>query len=465
MLWLSNLGFGVHMDNIARLKKLTKNLNIECDFWDIRIESSFETAIEIVDSAVITCTSNPSLGAFIRLRKNGFWFYESTTDLENLDKTLIRLANYKTISHIHYPFIIKKNSAFSKLMYTQNNFSTVELNSKLNLMESYSKFVRVEDHLQSHRIHYKDIYKIKSYINSVGTEFEYDFNQGGFSVRYTLKEGKSIFEDKIIFYGSSLADLENKNFKISNSVYESRKFLNAPVIVPGKYSVLFDPETSGVFTHESFGHKSEADFMLGDEKLMQDWKIGSLIASTKLSIVDCGQHENVSGYCPIDDEGTLAQKNYLIKNGILIGRLHSIDTSLQLNEKPTGNARAMNFEFEPIVRMTSTYIEPGKDKIEDIIQKAEGALLIKGVKHGSGLSTFTIAPHKGYIIQKNSELKPVRVSVVSGSVFETLKKIDQISSDFQMHSSALGGCGKMNQWPLSVSYGGPYILVKDMQVS
>ena len=148
-----------------------------------------------------------------------------------------------------------------------------------------------------------------------------------------------------------------------------------------------------------------------------------------------------------------------------MGRLHSTDTAFQLSEQTTGNSRALNFEFEPIVRMTSTYIEPGAENIESILNKSEGAILVEGVKHGSGLSTFTIAPHRGYLIGKNGVKKPVRVSVVSGSVFETLKNIESISSDFELHSSALGGCGKINQAPLPVADGGPFILVKDMQVS
>jgi len=205
--------------------------------------------------------------------------------------------------------------------------------------------------------------------------------------------------------------------------------------------------------------------MLGNPEALNEWKLGKKIASENLSIVDYGAHEDTSGYCPIDDDGTLAQKNYLIKNGILTGRLHSADTASQLDEAPTGNSRAINFEFEPIVRMTATYIESGTESLESLMKKSEGALLLEGVKHGSGLSTFTIAPMRGYKILKNGEKEPVLVSVLSGSVFETLNKIEAVSKEFHLHSSAIGGCGKMDQWPLPVADGGPYILVKEMQVS
>jgi TldD protein len=54
---------------------------------------------------------------------------------------------------------------------------------------------------------------------------------------------------------------------------------------------------------------------------------------------------------------------------------------------------------------------------------------------------------------------------MSGSVFETLKKIEACGDDFHLESSAFGGCGKMEQWPLPVADGGPSILVSELQIS
>jgi TldD protein len=453
------------MSYLQQLLSSTKNLNIDCEYWDVRIEDTFETAIDIIDGEVATCTSSPSLGAFLRVRKNGFWFYQSTTQLNRIPESLIELSKQKNTVTSNFKYNPKKQKSFSKILSASFKMSAVSLERKLNLCKSYYDVVKQNKKCASNRIGYKDTYKVKSFLNSVGTEFEFDFNQAGIAVRYTLKEDNNIFDDKCLFYASEFDQLKNKESEINKSLAKSSLFLNAPAVTPGKYSVLFDPEVTGVFTHESFGHKSEADFILGDTKALEDWKIGTLIGNPELNIVDYGGHENTSGYCPIDDDGTLAQKNYLIKGGLLAGRLHSFDTAIQLNEKPTGNSRAMNFEFEPIVRMTSTYIEPGTESIDSILHKSEGAILVEGVRHGSGLSTFTIAPHRGYVIGKNGTKSPVRVSVVSGSVFETLKNIQAISSDFELHSSAHGGCGKMEQWPLPVSDGGPFILVKDMQVS
>ncbi len=453
------------MGHLETLKSELSELKIKCDYWDVRVEDVFETAIDVINGEIVSCTSNPSLGAFVRVRKDGFWFYQSTTDLSALKSILTDLSSKEAFTKSKNNYIVEKQKPFTKMSFEARNYSRIGLAEKLAVCEGYKNQLKKVSYVGSANIRYRDIYKAKSFYNSVGTQFEFDFNQGGLAIRYTLKDGEHIFSDQFMLYGADIAALKKGSEELAKSLLESKKFLNAPAVKPGKYKVLLDPEVTGVFTHESFGHKSEADFMLGDPQALEDWKIGSQIGADCLTIVDYGGHENTSGYCPIDDDGILAQKNYLIKNGRLAGRLHTVDTASQLDEKPTGNSRAMNFEWEPMVRMTSTYIEPGTESVSDILARSEGAILVEGVSHGSGLSTFTIAPCRGYLIGKGGTKTPVRVAVISGSVFETLKNVEAVSSHFELHSSAIGGCGKMEQWPLPVADGGPFLLVREMQVS
>ena len=55
--------------------------------------------------------------------------------------------------------------------------------------------------------------------------------------------------------------------------------VHAEPIEPGNAVVVMSPPVTGVFAHESFGHKSEADFMLGDPSMLEDWKLGTQVAS------------------------------------------------------------------------------------------------------------------------------------------------------------------------------------------
>ena len=50
-----------------------------------------------------------------------------------------------------------------------------------------------------------------------------------------------------------------------------------------------------MFTHESFGHKSESDFMLNDKTLQDEWVMGKQVGNEKVSICDSGNMDN-NGY-------------------------------------------------------------------------------------------------------------------------------------------------------------------------
>ena len=102
--------------------------------------------------------------------------------------------------------------------------------------------------------------------------------------------------------------------------------------------------------------------------------------------------------------------------------------------------RAMNFEFEPIVRMTTTYIEKGERPLQDIISEIDKGIFVDTIVHGSGLSTFTLAPSRAYMIEEGKITQPVRISVVTGNVFETLSEVDAVSSEFEL-LGFVGGCG------------------------
>lgn len=457
------------MSSKATPQQILKELDlsaIPCEFCDVRIEETHTALIGIQNHELISATEEVSVGAFLRVRKDGQWYFSSTTDLSTLQKQLENLAALKVLgAGKSWNMIPGNNGTYENIQYAVENPSLIPLSDKVDLMWSYDRVLAKNSKAKTSMVRYKDIYKIKSYKNSSGTAFHFDFAQCGAAVRAAFTDGDKIFEDYCPFYAVKFADLKNQEAELENFLTEAEKFIHAPLIEPGQYKVVLAPEITGVFVHESFGHNSEADGMIGDPEAKNLWQLGKKVAADFISIVDSGNHSDGSGYCPIDDEGCLATKTYLIKDGILSGRLHSFDTAVAMDERPTGNGRAINFEFEPIVRMTSTYIENGQGSLEDLFKKAEGGIYINSYNYGTGSSLFTIAPARAYRIKDGKPTIPVRANVISGQVFETLLNIEAIANDFEFKHSALGGCGKKGQFPLPVADGGPTILVKDMQVS
>ncbi|MFN2304677.1 MAG: TldD/PmbA family protein, partial [Anaerolineales bacterium] len=157
--------------------------------------------------------------------------------------------------------------------------------------------------------------------------------------------------------------------------------------------------------------------------------------------------------------------NYLIKNGILVGRLHSRETAAKMEEAVTGNARAVQFQHPPIVRMTNTYIEAGKASFADMIKDIKlGVYACDAIGGQTAMEMFTFSAAYGYMIRDGEVAELVRDVVLTGNVFETLKNIDRIGDDLAFHPRGSGGCGKGGQFPLRVGMGGPHIRIQDCVV-
>jgi len=80
------------------------------------------------------------------------------------------------------------------------------------------------------------------------------------------------------------------------------------------------------------------------------------------------------------------------------------------------------------------------------------------------MTTFTLAPSLAYRIRAGKIAEPLSISVITGKVMETLKNIDGVSDTIELLSFVTGGCGKMEQFPLPVGFGGPYVRINGIRV-
>lgn len=436
-------------------------------YTDVRLEDAYETYIQYNLGNMENLRERRTNAAFVRVYDGKRWYYSAVSDLDKIQSEIDALAalahpNNKINSHpIVRRFQVNQGQY---LRFKNDDISQVPRREKIALLESLFPIVKKSTALKMWNALYLDKRVVKTFYSSKGSALEYDFQTAGMVLALNFKEKERVFTDLWDVSHVHFADLKNQEADLKAFVQTSEHFLkNYVPVKPGKYPVILSPMVAGVFAHESFGHKSEADFMIGDETMKREWTMGKRVGSALLSIMDTGLEEG-TGHVPYDDEGTRAGKNYLIKNGILSGRLHSGTTAALLSEKTTGNARAINFEFEPIVRMTTTYIKPGSKTKEALISEITDGYLIETLKYGTGMSTFTLAPARSYHIKNGKIAEPVQISVISGTVFETLGQIDGVSNKLELHSFTRGGCGKFDQYPLPVGFGGPYVRVKSMNV-
>jgi len=436
-------------------------------YTDIRIETVFRTNITLENFELKQNKTKTDTGAFIRIYDGNRWYYSATTDIENLQREIENLAQMASPNpDILSNPVVKKMEVNKEvyLKYQDSDISKVKDTLKLELIYSCIPVLRKTEQIKMSRMYYLDKHTVKKILSSTGTDVTFDTQNCCLAVRYMLQVNDIPYQGSEDIFAQNFEGLTGQQNKIDKTIRTDLAWCEAAVPVkPGIYTCVFSPQTTGVFAHESFGHKSEADFMVGDETMKREWAIGKRVGTEMLNIIDSGLLEG-SGHVPFDDEGCRARKNYIIKDGILTGRLHSASTAAALEESPTGNARAMNFEYEPVVRMTTTYIGAGRQPKEELFTSIQEGIYIDNLNHGSGMTTFTIAPRRAWMIRNGQLAEPVRISVITGNVMNTLHEIDGISDQVELFSFALGGCGKMEQYPLPVAFGGPYIRVNGIQV-
>ena len=345
-------------------------------YADIRTEDRFRTVISYKTGVLEEMLTRVERRAFLRVYDGKLWYYASVTDLDHIQKTLDGLYAAATPNKdiLSDPIVGRfERNRDTVMSFTDCSVRDIPASEKQALLLSYLPLLTEDSCVTMPQGLYLDRNSVYHFVSSLGADITYDYQTCGVSFSCSMTEGDKKFSGHWQKGGTRLDELKNLEPTIRAAIAEQTSFMrNSVPVTPGNYPVVLSPEAAGVFAHESFGHKSESDFMLSDESMRDEWQLGKTVGSPILSIAECGSVPGC-GFVPYDDEGTKARKNYLIKNGVLAGRLHNAVTATALDEGLTGNARAIDCTFEPIVRMTTTYIEGGDKSFDE---------LIAPIKHG-----------------------------------------------------------------------------------
>ncbi|MFM7716057.1 MAG: TldD/PmbA family protein, partial [Microcystis sp.] len=261
----------------------------------------------------------------------------------------------------------------------------------------------------------------------------------------------------------SFEDLINLEEQVQGSAKRAVEALVLPPVKGDTYTVVIDPILTGLFVHEAFGHLSEADMLYENPDLLEVMSMGKRFGPDNLQIFDGAGPEGHRGSYFYDDEGTPATTTQLIKDGVLVGRLHSRETAGKLGEKPTGNARCLNYHYPPIVRMTNTWIERGTTAVKELFSGIKTGVYAQNWQGGmTNGEMFTFSAGEAWMIRDGEIAEPVKDVTLSGNVFKTLANIEAIGDDFHWDES--GGCGKGGQSGLPVGCGGPSLRIRDVVV-
>ena len=449
-----------------RLTEALKSHDVE--YADIRVEDKLNTWVNFRGPDLDSIGSARTVGGIVRALYKGGWGYATFNDLEDLPKQVREASLTAKLVGSGTTYFAPSDPVVDTIPAELiKDFRQVPLAAKKALSEEYNRIVLGHHkNIQTSSVRYSDSFKTVTYANSEGTFIQEEKPDVNLSVAAIAREGDIV---QRAFESGGGADgyqsIESFHDQTRAAAQKAVELLSAPPVTGGKYAVITDQILTGVFTHEAFGHLSESDFIYENPRMQELMVLGKRFGVDGLNIIDDGSLPGGLGTHRYDYEGVPTRENYLIKNGILVGRLHSRETAAKMGETLTGNARSVHFQHPPIVRMTNTYIDQGNTSFEDMLKDIElGVYAIKAIGGETAMEMFTFSAAYGYMIRNGQVAELVRDVVLTGNVFETLLNIDRIGDDLEWEPNGPGGCGKGGQHPLRVGLGGPHIRIQNCVV-
>ncbi|MEM2904477.1 MAG: TldD/PmbA family protein [Candidatus Bathyarchaeia archaeon] len=443
------------------------------EFMDVRINERTGTRVSVQDGRADEIYSSKVFGAGIRVLIDGMWGFASTNILERDElsrclkeaASMARAAKGRALERgeVAEPPAVRGRAATP----VRRDPRDVDVEQKVKAVFELEKAARTLDpRMVNTIVGYGESILKETVANTYGVYAESEAVRTIVSCFVTAKEGdlrQSAVEIRGGLKGFELLEgLDPEAFSVT-AAKKALGLLKAEKAPAGRFPVVFNPAVTGLFAHEAIGHNAEADGVWAGMSILEG-KVGQQVAAETVSIYDDATIEGAYGSYAYDSEGVPGQRKCLVKDGVLQGFMHSLETAKKFEAAPTGSARADGHQSRPIVRMSNTYIAPGEWSFEEIIRETREGILLKGGYWGYVFverGQFTCNAEEAWTI-KNGELKEhLRNVSVSGLTLEALQDIDAVSKDFELKLPGI--CGKGGQG-MYVDGGGPYLRVKQLVV-
>ncbi len=434
-------------------------------YGDIRYEKNNETLINYEGKELKDIKETYREGGHLKIYNNGSKVVGSFSEVKDSPKTMEKLINYSKLAgeFQKHEVNIKKAPVIKDKVLTEPNTDPRDysLADKKELLNEYNDLAFKQKHVINTKFRYRQFYSNRLFINSEGSVIEYDLLCSNIVGAIIAKKDDVVQVKRIAFGGyPEFSNLIGREDDILREIDILQKMLDAEPIKAGTYPIIVNSQLASVFIHEAFGHLSEADIIKNNPTFRKKLQIGKKMGKEIITVIDDPTIKNVPGSYIYDDEGQKGRKTELIKDGVLTGRLHSRETAYSFSEPLSGNMRAVDTNFPPIIRMSNIFIDKGESSKEEIFNSIEdGYYLLNGKGGQTTGDQFTFGAEYGYKIKNGKRKEMVRDINISGELFETLKRISMVADDLTF--SEVGGCGKGDPMQLNMfsGKGAPHIKI------
>ncbi len=253
--------------------------------------------------------------------------------------------------------------------------------------------------------------------------------------------------------------------------------LNAPSVKSGNYDLVIDPTNLWLTIHESVGHATELDRVLGYEASYAGTSFATLDKLNKLHYGSplmhiTGDRTTKNGLSTIgyDDEGVKATKWDIVKDGVLRGYQLNRQMAAKRDMPSNGCAFADSFSHIPLQRMPNVSLMPGKQKtsLNDLIGKVENGIYLVGDNSWSidmQRYNFQFTAQRFFAIKNGKLAGQLKDVAYQSNTVDFWNKLDGLGDKSTYLLGGAMNCGKGQPGQVAaVSHGAPATLFRQVNV-
>ncbi|MEB0248512.1 MULTISPECIES: TldD/PmbA family protein [unclassified Mucilaginibacter] len=396
--------------NAARAKGAT--------YTDVRLGRYLNEFVVTRDKNIENIVDTESYGMGIRVIANGCWGFAATDKLDNdsiaraaetavaiakensrIQSEPVQLAPQKGYGEVTWKTPIERN-AFEVPMKEKTDLllsvNDAAFKNGANYVNSVLFLVNEQKYFASTDGSYidQDIHRIwpvfgVTKIDDKSGKFETRSSLSaprGMGYEYLMPKASEKIKSQTTLYRDRYDMLEDAGA----AALQVAEKLKAKTVEPGKYDLVLDPSHLWLTIHESVGHPSELDRVLGYEAnfagtsflTLDKWKTGKFnFGSKNVNIVADKLQPGSLGAVGYDDEGVGTKQWDIIKDGILVNYQAIRDQAHIIGLKESqGCCYAQSWKDVQFQRMPNISLQPGKEKMSpaDMIKNVEKGIYIIG---------------------------------------------------------------------------------------
>lgn len=441
-------------------KAVERGQDLGVSYVELRGESGFIEYIQMDDLRVNALTQRIEQGVAVRVLADGAWGFVSTGDLGSLDgavENAYKMAKAAAPTR-REPIVLSDMKAVRDVeeIKVTRDPRHVPIEEKIGYMESMTKVIKNYDpRITAVTIKVRSASGKKYLVTSDGTRIQSDVMLVWSYPWVTGKDGDRLsaarHEEASTTRGwEYMEDFATPEFMGEEVARRVKLQLSGNPPKAGTFPCVLGPRVVGTLAHEALGHLAEADLTVNSAF---NGKMGEVVASEGVTMIDDGTLPGNVGTTRFDDEGVSTSRVELIKDSVLTGLLTNREYAAKLGLPATGNARAESYLHPPIIRMRSTFFETGDWSHDELFEGIDFGYYCIDMRGGQAQmnASFQVGIQEAYEIVDGEIGKPVTDLSISGIATDSLFKIEGISKD--EFTFGAGRCGKGQE--AFISDGGP----------